>query len=104
MNEDRDMPGADGSVRKSHYGSSRQPWDDIKDQGWAPHFAAGNVLKYIRRTKSPEHSLESARWYWARLDEMIATRTDMPLQRAAMDAKDRLMKLLTNEEFMRLIQ
>ena len=28
------------------------------------------VLRYLRRTKDPEHSLESARWYWARLHEM----------------------------------
>lgn len=60
----------DGTQRKSRYGTGRQPWDDIKDLGWAPHFAAGNVLKYLRRTKDREHSIESARWYWARLNEM----------------------------------
>ena len=61
----------DGTVRQDHYGLARQPWDDIVSVGWAPYFAAGNVLKYLRRTKDPEHSLESARWYWARLREMF---------------------------------
>jgi hypothetical protein len=61
-----------GIPRMDHYGEGRQPFDDILDAGWAPKFAAGNVLKYLRRTKAPEHSLESARWYWARLNEMAA--------------------------------
>lgn len=92
----------DGTQRKVHYGAGRQPWDDIKDAGWGPAFAASNVLKYMRRTKHPEHSFESACWYWDRLDEMIADRTNMSLQRAAMDAKRHLMSLLTDEEFVRL--
>ena len=62
--------GLDGSVRKAHYGDGRQPWDDIKFAGWAPEFAAGCVLRYMRRTKDREHSIESARWYWERLQEM----------------------------------
>jgi hypothetical protein len=57
--------------RQAHYGQGRQAWDDILDEGWAPEFAAGNILKYLRRTKEPEHSLESARWYYARLTEMM---------------------------------
>lgn len=59
-----------GVPRQDHYGPGRQPFDDILDAGWAPAFAAGNVLKYLRLTKEPEHSLESARWYYARLFEM----------------------------------
>ena len=62
----------DGTLRKSRYGAGRQPWDDIKDAGWGPAFAAGNVLKNLRRSKEPEHSLESAKWYWARLNEEAA--------------------------------
>lgn len=58
--------------RKSWYGGGRQPWDDILDAGWGPAFAAGNVLKYLRRTKEPEHSLQSARWYWQRLIDLAA--------------------------------
>lgn len=61
MNADRTELGADGTVRKAHYGESRQPIDDIFAAGWGPAFCAGNVLKYLRRTKEPEHSLESAR-------------------------------------------
>lgn len=61
----------DETLRKSRYGLGRQPWDDIKEQGWAPHFAAGNVLKYLRRDKDRAHSIESARWYFARLVEYV---------------------------------
>lgn len=56
----------DGTVRKSYYGSGRQPWDDYVAEGWAPEICAGMVLKYLRRDKEPEHSLESARWYYQR--------------------------------------
>lgn len=52
------------SDRKPWYGEGRQPIDDIMEAGWGPEFCAGNVLKYLRRTKSPEHSLESARVYF----------------------------------------
>jgi hypothetical protein len=58
---DRDAPGPDGTVRKAHYGDGVQPWDLIVAAGWAPEFAAGCVLRYLRRTKDPDHSLESAR-------------------------------------------
>lgn len=63
----RDEPGADGTVRKAHYGSGEQPWDTILSQGWGPAFAAGCVVRYLRRDKAVEHSLESARWYFDRL-------------------------------------
>jgi hypothetical protein len=59
----------DGTTRQNHYGQGEQPWDAIKTVGWGPEFAAGNVIKYLRRTKDIEHSIESARWYWARLHE-----------------------------------
>lgn len=55
---------ADGTTRKSHYGKERQPWDDIKEQGWGPAFCASNVLKYLRRDKDQKHSVESARVYY----------------------------------------
>jgi hypothetical protein len=57
----------DASPRKAWYGDGVQPWDIIVERGWGPSFAAANVLKYVRRVKDPEHSLESARWYYARL-------------------------------------
>jgi hypothetical protein len=67
MNDQR----VDATERQPQYGDGRQPWDDIVEEGWAPEFAAGNVLKYLRRDKAREHSLASARWYWARLNEAV---------------------------------
>jgi hypothetical protein len=59
----------DAEPRKAHYGSGVQPWDLILEEGWGPAFAAGCVLRYLRRDKAIEHSLESARWYATRLAE-----------------------------------
>lgn len=102
-----------GVPRQDHYGAARQPWDDIVAHGWAPEFAAGNVLKYLRRTKDPEHSLESARWYYARLHELMRSQlTPGPLigsrksaARAAAHAAavlDGLNRTLSSEEKLRL--
>lgn len=93
-----------GVPRQDHYGAGRQPWDDILDAGWAPEFATGNVLKYLRRTKDRTHSVESARWYWTRLKEM--TRGDLTsteisidrLMRRAITVQKKLMRLLTTAE------
>ena len=82
-----------GVVRQDHYGAGRQPWDDIVEQGWAIEFSAGNVLKYLRRTKEPEHSLESARWYLTRLHEFGDS---------ALTVRDALYRLLTPAELRRL--
>jgi len=57
-------------TRKDHYGSGKQPWDTMVELGIAPGFAAGNILKYLRRSKEPAHSEESARWYYMRLKEL----------------------------------
>lgn len=65
-------PASDPSPRKPWYGSGAQPWDAILASGWGPAFAAANCVKYLRRTKDPVHSLESARWYYARLYEFAA--------------------------------
>lgn len=64
-----------GVLRKAYYGppGTKQPWDVILEQGWAPHFAASNVLKYLRRDKEPEGDLDKARWYWQQLN-LLATR------------------------------
>ena len=59
----------DGTVRQGYYGDGIQPWDRMVRLGIAAPFAVGSILKYLGRTKEPEHSLESARWYWARLIE-----------------------------------
>lgn len=61
---------ADGSVRKAYYGSGEQPWDIIKRFGWAADFAAGNVLKYLRRTKGEPGDVTKARWYWVELKKL----------------------------------
>lgn len=89
---DRAAPGEDGTVRKAHYGDGRQPWDDIRDAGWAPAFAAGCVLRYLRRAKDREHSIESARWYWERLNALCATEHGDPV------AVLKLHAMLTPEE------
>jgi hypothetical protein len=92
----RKEPGAGGEARKSHYGEGEQPWDVIVASGWGPAFAASCVLRYLRRDKALEHSLESARWYYARLVEGCAGRYTIALdwQRAL----DRLELILTKEE------
>jgi hypothetical protein len=64
------VPRVDGTIRKLHYGTGRQPWDDMLSCGWAPDFAAACILRYLRRDKEIEHSIESALWYWARLNEL----------------------------------
>jgi hypothetical protein len=63
----------DGSIRKLHYGSGRQPWDFIVEAGWGSAFAAGNVLKYVRRhaAKNGEDDLKKARWYWEQLRRRV---------------------------------
>lgn len=103
LQADRDQPGAEGAARKAHYGDGEQPWDTIKNAGWAPEFAAGNVVKYLRRTKDPEHSLQSARWYYARLKELIGrgSRSHEEGVRASYVYKA-LMKELTDEEVRRV--
>lgn len=80
---------ADG--RKAHYGSGRQPLDDIVDAGWGPAFCAGNVLKYMRRDKQVEDSRRKAKWYWDRLYGEKPTD-------AGFEVFDQLVKLLTEDE------
>lgn len=96
-NDDETAPRDDGTIRKAHYGAGRQPWDDIVDAGWSVEFAAANVLKYLRRTKDPEHSLAAARWYYARLREQ-------PMVGKARAVREQLLSMLTAVEFTRLIE
>jgi hypothetical protein len=87
----------DGTIRKLHYGTGPQPWDIIITEHWGPYFAAGNVLKYIRRhaAKNGHDDIEKARWYHNALWKM----TVGPEQtKAAHDCWHRLNKLLTREE------
>lgn len=61
----------DDAPRETYYGDGRQPWDDIVAGGFGAEFAAGSILKYLRRTKGERaKDLEKARWYWARILEM----------------------------------
>lgn len=76
LQADRADMGQDGTVRKAHYGTGKQPWDTMVEMGIAPEFAAGNVIKNLRRSKDPEHSLESARWYYKQLRGMIDSNLD----------------------------
>jgi hypothetical protein len=86
----------DDVPRQIHYGEGRQPWDDIVDAGWGHAFAAANVLKYLRRDKEPEHSLESARWYYGQLVSRSAGLNDWAATRQHLDL------LLTSGEIERL--
>lgn len=65
MTEERD--------RQSYYGSGMQPWDLIKSLGWAKHFAAANVVKYVGRYEMKDGlgDLRKARWYLDRLIEQV---------------------------------
>lgn len=95
---DRKEPGAWGEARKAYYEAGEQPWDVIVASGWGPAFAAGCVLRYLRREKAREHSLESARWYYARLVEGVATRPGEATSAEWQSALDRLELILTQAE------
>lgn len=87
---------ADGTVRKAHYGTGRQPWDDIVDLGWGAQFAAGNVLKYVRRAtmKNGDDDIVKAKWYFTRLQEMAEVTAIVPSGSAAIKARKILIRLL----------
>jgi len=61
-----------GDGRKAHYGPGEQPWDTTLKLGWGPHAAAAHVLRYLRRDKAVEHSLQSARVYYGWLKDLAA--------------------------------
>lgn len=95
------LVGVDGTARKPWYGEGRQPWDDMKEIGWAQDFAAASIFMYLRRTKDPEQSIESARWYWVELEKLSLDR-DYPWHPRANIVIGQLMRLLTVEEKRRL--
>ena len=97
-NEPEDTARDDGTVRRQHYGTGVQPWDTIKALGWGAIFAASNVIKYLRRTKDLEHSLESARWYYSALCKMADENNA-----AAIHVKLALLHELTEQEYDRLV-
>jgi len=61
-----------GDGRKAHYGDGVQPWDTALSEGWGAAGAALCVLRYLRRSKAPEHSRESARVYFRWMREHAA--------------------------------
>ncbi len=98
LQANRPVPGADGSTRKQHYGDGEQPWDTVKRLGWAPEFAAGNILKYLRRSKDVAYSTESARWYWDELKKLMTRGQPMAQINRTSDVYRALMNELTNDE------
>lgn len=94
----------DGTVRKQHYttdSEGNQPWDVITKVGWGPGFAAGNVLKYLRRNKDVEDSHKKARWYWQELHKL--GRSDVPKDRVEGTlALCKLVHILTDDEIVML--
>ena len=96
----------DETTRQGYYGpDGEQPWDVIKRLGFAAEFAAGNVLKYMKRTKPGQeaHSLASARWYHDRLVG-FTLRGHYRDRRHAADLYDRVMGELTVAERARLAE
>ena len=92
-----------GITRKSYYGpvTNEQPWDSICRRGWGAAFCGANILKYLRRVKSPD-DLEKARWYWVELNKL--TRVDSPQERAwgAM-VLGQLLEELNSDEIIKLV-
>lgn len=67
---------ADGTVRKSHYGSGEQPWDEMVKLGIAFEFALGCILKYLGRDAAIKGSdrvddNKKAAWYGRRVRELL---------------------------------
>jgi len=102
----------DGTTRKTYYGADgRQPWDYIKAEGWGAAFAAGNVLKYMKRAPNKgdrADDTKKAQWYWAELNKLAEmpekpTGNDAISVRRAKEAIGRVVKLLTKDEYAELV-
>lgn len=89
-----------GDGRKAHYGDKKQPVDTMKEYRRFSDFCFGNVLKYLRRSKSLEHSTESARVYFRWLVDVAKDPND-PEQANAMGGVHDLIKELNGEELIR---
>lgn len=110
LQENRADKGQDGTVRKAHYGEGKQPWDTMVEMGIGAEFAAGSIIKYLRRSKDPEHSKESARWYYVRLRAMIdniatSTLTEYEAKQLSKVAAvfNKLIAALTDDEIRTLV-
>lgn len=60
-----------GDGRMAHYGSGKQPWDTCLELGWAAQGAAFSILRYLRRTKTPERDLKHAKIYLKWLEDLV---------------------------------
>lgn len=87
--------GADG--RKAHYGEGKQPWDTCKELGWAAQGAAFSILRYLRRTKTPERDLREAKVYHKWLFELAEENSSSKV------VLEQLHKELSQAEFERLM-
>ena len=87
-----EIQGEDGTTRKAHYGAGRQPWDDMLDLGWGPHFAAGSALKYVRRymNKNGEDDLKKGRWYYHEILTRATSEINGPWTKALTELEDEL--------------
>lgn len=56
--------------RTAHYGDGEQPWDTCLPLGWAQYGAAFSILRYLRRSKTPERDLAAAKVYLGWLYEL----------------------------------
>lgn len=95
---------ADGTVRKSHYGSGKQPWDIMVEMNIGFEYALACMLKYIRRDSSMkgvdrEADLKKAVWYSQRVHEVIkAIDLREPEARRKMALYQELWSRLSHEE------
>lgn len=84
-----------GQERMAYYGDDgQQPWDIMIKLGWAADFAAGSILKYLRRSKGdPQGDLDKARIYLTWLNELAEHRS------YARGNLENLRRTLTEEEW-----
>jgi hypothetical protein len=71
---------SDGTVRKQHYGSGKQPWDFFIENHIAFEFALGCLIRCVRRDASIKGSerdedIKKGRWYADRVKEFIQQST-----------------------------
>lgn len=94
------MIGQDGTKRKDYYGEGEQPWDTMVKRGWAAYFAAGCILKYLRRKKEGQlaHDQESICVYFNWLSKLAEEKDIIEGEMAADIVEELLNEELTNEE------
>ena len=91
---------SDGTIRKKHYGSGKQPWDTMVELGWAHTFAAANALKYVRRflSKNGDDDLDKGLWYFLELCKMASPDGKYGWSEEALSTYNALLLELTPDE------